>query len=150
MPGPAPKHPSARARRNKASTNATLSVDIDMIVPELPAGDWHPMTAKWWQRFWTSPMAPELTESDVDGMYRVLKLAEAFWTTDDPKLAAVLQVRLEKAESNYGGNPMARRSLQWEIEKAEAAVEQGAKRRTKAEAGKAEPKGDPRAVLRAV
>ena len=150
MSGPAPKHPSARARRNKTSTNSTLTADITMVAPELPDGSWHEMTLTWWADLWASPMAPEYTDADRHGLFELAMLRNDFWFAESAKERkdAAAEIRLQDAR--FGLSPIDRRRLQWEIEKSEAAVEQGTKRRTKAVASKVESKGDPRAVLRAV
>lgn len=71
MPGPVGKHPSVRGRRNVSSTKATLSVDHDIEAPELPENiAWHSMVSRWWNDIWASPMAPEYTDSDVNGLFR--------------------------------------------------------------------------------
>lgn len=148
MPGPAPKHPSTRARRNKTSTAATLRADAAIVAPELPGDDWHQMTVAWWRDLWASPMAPEFDASDRHGLFRVAAIVNDFWTAPDARERAAAQLRLEKAEADYGTNPMARRRLQWEIERTEEALTKGDKRRERS--APASPKGDTRATLRAV
>lgn len=130
MPGPLPKDPSVRARRNKASTRATLSADHDIEAPPLPEGiSWHPLTVQWWEGIWASPMAPEYDDMDVHGLYRVAMLMNDFWNAETPKQRAEIQVRLEKADSDFGTTPLARRRLEWQIEATEDSKARGAKRR---------------------
>ena len=150
MPGPAPKDPSARARRNKASTKATIQADSAIVAPELPEYDWHPMTLEWWRDLWASPMAPEYDDSDRHGLFKLAMLTNDFWTagTAKERKEALAEIRMQ--EQRYGLSPMDRRRLQWEIEKSEEAVERGAKRRTTAKASTPQSKGDPRSVLRAI
>lgn len=151
MSGPIPKDPSVRARRNKTSTAATLRADAAIVAPELPAGvDWHPLTVEWWRDLWASPMAPEYVEADRHGMFRVAMLVNDFWCAETPKERAELQVRLEKGDADFGTNPMARRRLQWEIERTEDAVAKGSKRRASASGSSGSKKGDPRGILRAL
>lgn len=150
MPGPAPKDSSTRARRNKTSTAALIAVDPALKAPILPDGyDWHPMTVRWWNDIWASPMAPEYVSSDSNGMFRVAMLVNDFWLADNPKTRAEMQIRLEKADADFGTNPMARRRLQWEVERAEDAQASGKSRRARA-ATPSTPSADPRAILRAV
>ena len=150
MPGPNPKDPSTRARRNKTSTAATIAADPKLKVPALPDGyDWHPMTDRWWADIWASPMAPEYVDSDLNGMFRIAMLVNDFWTADSAKSRAEVQIRLEKADADFGTNPMARRRLQWEVERTEDAQAAGKSRRAKA-APAADPAVDPRSILRAV
>lgn len=130
MPGPAPKDPSVRARKNRASTRATLSADHDIETPPLPDGfPWHSLTVRWWDDIWQSPMAPEYAESDINGLYRVAMLYNDFWLAETHKERAEIQVRLEKADADYGTNPMARRRLEWQIEATEDSKAKGQKRR---------------------
>jgi hypothetical protein len=150
MTGPAPKHPSARARRNKTSTNATLAADASIVAPELPAYDWHEMTLSWWRDLWASPMAPEYDDSDRHGLFKLAMLQNDFWTAETAKERKEASAEIRLQEQRFGLSPIDRRRLQWEIEKSEAAVEQGTKRRTTTKANATESKGDPRAVLRAV
>lgn len=150
MPGPIPKDPSARARRNKSSTRATLSADHDVEAPPLPEGvEWHRLTVQWWDDIWSSPMAPEYEHSDVNGLFRVAMLYNDFWLAGTHKERAEIQVRLEKADADYGTNPMARRRLEWQIEASEDSKAKGAKRRgdDKPSAAPVEPGADPRLKL---
>lgn len=147
MPGPAPKHPSARSRRNKTSTAATLRADHAIVAPELPGDGWHPMTLAWWRDIWASPMAPEFDDSDRHGLYLLAQLVEDFWQADTPTARKDLAGEIRLQGQRFGLSPLDRRRLQWEIERTEEAQERGRQRRApKQTAGGA----DPRAVLRAV
>lgn len=150
MPGPAPRDPSVRARRNKSSTRAVLSADHDIEAPPLPDGfAWHSLTQQWWDDIWSSPMAPEYADSDINGLYRVAMLYNDFWMAETYKERADIQVRLEKADADYGTNPMARRRLEWQVEQSEDSKARGSKRRT-AEApvqSSPPPSDDPRLKL---
>lgn len=147
MPGPAAKDSSTRARRNKTSTKATLVADAAIVAPELPGADWHPMTLEWWRDLWASPMAPEYDESDRHGLFMYARMVDDFWCAETAKDRRETLVRIEAMWKSFGTVPLARRSLQWEIQRAEDAKAKGAKR---AAAKATEPKGDPRAILRSV
>ena len=149
MPGPAPKDPSTRARRNKTSTRATLRSDAAIIAPELPDREWHPLTLEWWRDLWASPMAPEYVDSDRHGLFTYAMMVDDFWTATTPKERRECLVRLESMWKAFGTAPMPRRSLQWEIERAEDAKAKGTRRDLQASERK-RPKGDPRGVLRAL
>lgn len=132
--GPPPKHSSVRARRNKASTRATLTEpDGEVEIPDLPTllddeGEekaWHPMTLEWWQDLWPSPMAQEYHPSDIHGLYRLAHLINNFWENPSDKTHA--EVRL--AQKDYGLTPLDRRRLEWNIEQTEKAKDEGTKRR---------------------
>lgn len=149
MPGPAPKDPSVRARRNKSSTRSTLSADHDIETPPLPEGfPWHSLTLAWWEDIWQSPMAPEYIEADINGLYRVAMLYNDFWLAETHKERAEIQVRLEKADADYGTNPMARRRLEWQIETTEDSKAKGKRRRSGGKPpAEPEPGDDPRLRL---
>ncbi|ORA77192.1 hypothetical protein BST28_18920 [Mycolicibacter kumamotonensis] len=123
------KDPSVRARRNKSTTRRTLTEDHDVVAPELPEGvDWHPLTRRWWADLWASPMAPEYQDADLSGMFRVAMLQNDFWMAGTPKERAEIQVRLEKADADFGTNPLARRRLEWQIQSSEEAKARGTRR----------------------
>ncbi len=140
MPGPAPKDPSLRQRRNKRSTGAKLRiVDHEIEAPELPErrdddGElipWHAMALDLWEEVWSSPMAAEYLEADVPGLFILAALTDAYWKAIDKgqvgkELAA--EIRLQRID--YGLTPIARRRLEWEIERTEDAKDRGQRRRT--------------------
>ena len=144
------KDPSVRARRNKATTRAVLTPQTNPKVPPLPKGTcWFPQVRDWWKRAWSSPMKPEWTDSDVDALYLAAKLQQQFW---DPETSAnvcrALAGEIRQLMCQCGLTPMSRRSLQWEVERAESAQESTAKRRAgrsaPAAATKAASPADPR------
>lgn len=152
-----PKDPSVRARRNKTTTRAKLKPVENPEIPPLPKGPrWYAQVRDWWVRAWSSPMVPEWTESDVDTMYLAAKLMQQFWKPDTtPGTCKALAGEIRQLLAQCGLTPMARRSLQWEIERAEEAQERTAQRRAgqkpparKAAAAKAAP--DPRARFKVV
>lgn len=144
---PAPKHPSARARRNKVSTAATLVAPTEVSIPDLPTDrEWHPQTLAWWADVWRSPMAPEFDQSDVHGLLVLAVLVDGFWLK--PHWTAAAEIRLQG--QRFGLSPIDRRRLQWEIEKVDEAQDRGQRRRQAAKAAPAPRKADPRAHLRAV
>src|SRR5690242_11487915 len=86
MPGPAPKEPSTRARRNKTATRATLKRHTKEA-PSIPAraAGWHEMTAQWWADVWASPMSQEWDESDVHNIYLLAMVYDDIWTAESPR-----------------------------------------------------------------
>jgi hypothetical protein len=128
---PQPKHPSVRARRNKTSTRAVLKRVENPQIPPLPKGPrWYAQVQDWWTRAWSSPMVPEWTESDVDTMYLAAKLMQQFWKPDtSPTACKALAGEIRQLLAQCGLTPMSRRSLQWEIERAEEAQEKTKARR---------------------
>jgi hypothetical protein len=149
MPGPAPKHPSVRARRNKTSTAATLSAVHDVQAPPLPTRLWHEQTRAWWSDLWASPMAPEYDESDRHGLFALAVLVDDFWRTEDPKLRKEIAAEIRQQRQGFGLTPIDRRRLQWEIERVDEAQDRGERRRAATPKPSA-PAGDPRGVLHAV
>lgn len=134
------KHPSVRARRNKTTTRATLKPVDNPEIPDLPPGpDWYPQVRDWWKRAWSSPMVPEWTDSDVDTMYLAAKLMQEFWSAEtSANVCRALAGEIRQLLAQCGLTPMSRRSLQWEIERAEVAQEStAARRRAKAETSSA-------------
>ncbi len=143
------KDPAVRVRRHKATTRTTLAPDHDVIAPELPdIIDWHPLTRQWWDDLWLSPMAPEYMRMDFHGMFRVAMLMNDFWTAETAKQRADIQVRLEKADAEFGTNPLARKRLEWQIEETDSKKASGRRRRQKDdEPAKPPPGEDPRLKL---
>lgn len=154
---PTPKHPGARARRNKSSTAATLQIreagDIDMPgVPEHPDGcEWHPDAVRMWDGLWASPMAPEYDSSDVHGMFVLMLLYDAFYKATSATLRAKLAAEIRLTGQRFGTSPLDRRRLEWQIEQTEDAQERGSRRRAR-ETPSAPPSGvkDPRSALRSI
>lgn len=145
MPGPHPKEATKRARGNKTSTKATLSVVVDHEVPPMPDPadwlsrpfingqevtvgdddkpvDWSRAVKKWWTTIWSSPMSNEFHESDtaqLDLACFYLHQVTNPYIKMAERLAAA--AKYEACVRNFGLTPMSRRSLQWEIEKVEDA-----------------------------
>lgn len=130
MPGPPPKHPSTRARKNRTTTNAVLTEDHDVKQPPLPRGvDWHVMTKAWWKDIWTSPMAPEFLKADIHGLFQLALLTNDFWLAETPSARSNLAAEMRQQGQRYGLSPIDRRRLQWEVEKTEDAIARGAQRK---------------------
>lgn len=144
------KDPSVRARRNKATTNATLSGSVSKRErPSLPSSRaWLPETVAWWEDVWASPMAAEFHESDTHGLLVLAALIDHFWTEPDAKLAG--EIRLQR--QSFGLTPYDRRRLEWTIESADQAKDRGRARRARSAGDRPTPKpgDDPRSVLSVV
>lgn len=143
MPGPAPKDPSVRARRNKSSTRSSLAGQAreTPALPELDGVQWHPMTLMWWADVWSSPMSSEYLTADRHGLFRLAMLVEEFWRHPLKEIAA--EIRLQ--EKRYGLNPLDRRALEWSVESAEDAKDRGAQRRGRDQKA-SPPAADPRRI----
>lgn len=124
MPGPSPKDPAARARRNKTSTKAVIRRPNDPLIPKLPSRrgmkTWRVSTRKWWEAFWSSPMATQIdTESEYHIILRYAVLKDAFEEATSEGLVdrmVKISAELRMIEKDYGMTPMPRRTLQWEID----------------------------------
>lgn len=153
MPGPQPKNPATRQRRNRAATSAVL-VDTSKRrkrAPQLPRGrEWDKRTRDWWRDVWASPMADEFLDVDVHGLYVLADLIDQYWRTADPKLAG--EIRLQR--QCYGLTPIDRRRLQWQVERDDAEPARRPKNRRHAdedeEADDRPAADDPRQMLKVV
>ncbi len=163
MPGPLPKDPAIRQRRNKVTTQAILVVqDAPRVrapqLPELPKKKckvkgqvveieqaWHPMAEKLWKEIWASPMRYEFLRADEGALFRLIFLVHLFWTKGS--LAVAAEIRM--LEREFGLTPLSRRRLQWMVAHAEEAKDQHLERKAKRAAASDAivDVGDPRGVL---
>lgn len=150
MPAPK-KHPSTRARGNRASTAAVLTGDktAGLVRPLPPIRVWADLTQEWWRDLWASPMSSEYHSSD---WYQLIPLAIAYnlLVTDEdlsPNAFKALSEEVRAHRTPFGMTPYDRRRLEWTIEQAEDAKDSGKARRERQ--GNVQPKtgSDPRAVL---
>ncbi len=151
--GPAPKPAHIRQNRIKKSTKATLTkaAGASTTVPDLPpVRIYQALTVDWWVKVWTSPMAPEYLETDIDGLARLALLIDNFYVLiNDPAAMGktkeiMAEIRLQ--EARFGLSPVDRSRLQWEVQKGEEAQakRQAAQQPKRSSSGTA---GDPRALL---
>jgi hypothetical protein len=148
MPGPAPKHHSVRARRNKTGSSRAVLTEPEpdeVEIPELPPMrlaeerytdedgkrqarmvevPWRLETREWWEDIFSSPMAGEFHLSDRHGLLRLACLIDEFWMR--PTVALSGEIRL--TQKDYGLTPLDRRRLEWTIASAEKATDEGQKR----------------------
>jgi hypothetical protein len=150
MPQPK-KDPSVRARRNRASTAATLTTTSRHAVPALPPSrEWHPQTEAWWADLWAAPMSNEYHESDRHALFMLAALIDDFWTTDTPGRRKALSEEIRLSRQAFGLTPYDRRRLEWTIESTEEAQDRGRQRRERQGVQQPRAGSDPRAVLRAL
>lgn len=145
MPQPK-KHPSARARANRATTAATLIEDGGSVErPVLPGiREWLPQTVEWWDDLWTTPMSREYHSSDRHALFILAVLMDEFYL--DPSSSKAGEIRLQRQA--FGLTPYDRRRLEWTIESAEESKARG---RQRSQRDMAPPRGDdPRSALYAV
>lgn len=154
MPGPAPKDPTVRARRNKSSTASVLKERRRGRQPSLPDAPgelgWHQQTVAWWKDVWASPMAPEYDDSDRHGLNMLAVLVNDYWYAETGRERKDLAAEIRQQSQRFGLSPIDRRRLQWEIERTDEAQQKGTRRRASAAPKKPAGGADPRAVLRAI
>lgn len=143
MPGPVPKDPRLRQRRNRVSTAATLPASGGCRrAPPLPAHrDWHPLTRAWWRSIWRSPMSAEWLPSDLHGLVLLADLRDRYWT----KPTVMLAGEIRQQEARFGLSPIDRRRLQWTIERVEEA-----QRKRRPAVAEIDAADDPRKLLQVV
>jgi hypothetical protein len=149
MPGPLPKNPEIKQRRNKASSRALLPVDKKTYIekPPLPPlsgkRKWHPMAEVFWQAVWESPMRSAFVHGDEPALYRLLYLVDRYWKKGSLEVAK--EIRLMERE--FGLTPLSRRRLEWTIAQAEEAKDKHEINRARRAKKLITLEGDPRGVL---
>lgn len=147
MPGPPPKNPKTRQRRNKATTAATLPPAGDApraAAPPLPKRQkgevpWHPETVSYWGVVWSSEQASEYRPVHVPGLVGLFKLIDRF---NYGALELAGEIRLQR--QCFGLTPLDERRLQWEVGKVQR------QRPPQAPTTQPTAKNDPRKLLRMV
>lgn len=137
------KEGATRPERRKV--NKYLEPQPEAKVPPLPpaqdwiqADTWPLPVRQWWNDIHRSPMSSEYVEADLPGLYAAASyLAQGL----DPKNKLAERLKLLQAwESTikaYGGSPVARENLKWQISQGEQAEQRTKKIRERA---KPEPK----------
>lgn len=145
MPGPPPKDPALRVRRNKVTTKATIARAPRAKKRALPRRTpaWHAETRRTWAAWWASPQAAEWTEVHVPRLFMIIVLHEDYWraTTAKERKETLAEIRLQETE--FGLTPLSERRLQWE--RIHEEDEQAKKAKTAPPP--APPSGDPRLRL---
>lgn len=154
MPGPRPKPPELRQRRNRASTHEVLDptarVKAAPLTKELLGVDEiRPQVKRWWGVVWRSPMASQWIDADVEVLYLIAVLRNRFAAEPTPTLAS----EIRQQEARLGLDVMARRRLDWRIEssRTEPARSDAEPSPQVSAAAAGEGNGDdPRSILRVV
>lgn len=149
MPGPAPKDPSTRRRRNREVTAVELTTRRKGRQPTIPVRKAHPRTQAWWRAVWSSPMAGQYTDPDVEGIAMLCVVVEDFWRAESTSARNAAAAEIRQQSVRFGLSPIDRRRLQWALPKGveKPATERPAAARTPLKAVPAGP--DPRSVLTA-
>lgn len=150
MPGPMPKNPAMRQRRNKSTSRALLSMapGFHLQKPRMPrlakGKHWHPMAKRFWTTVWNSPMSAEFLPGDEPALYRLLFLVNVFWTAPDLDVAKEIRA----LEREFGLTPMSRRRLEWAVAQTDEAKDRHEHNRARrAKSGGVIDAADPRGVL---
>jgi hypothetical protein len=117
-----PRDPKPRAlrRRRNHVVGAVKLVAVDGSVPPLPRrrrgeGAWDDRTRAWWEKVWKSPMASVYLDADVPGLARLAGMIDRVHRGE--AVPTFLHQEIRQLEDRYGLSPLARRRLQWEIDK---------------------------------
>lgn len=123
MPGPPPKHPSDRRRRNRVQTVELPADGSGLEAPELPgADDLLEWTRNYWTGLWASPMAVVWEPMDVPALIRLARLQDRQMRGEGTSTELG---EIRNLEDRFGLSPMARKRLQWEISRASSESKQG-------------------------
>ena len=145
--GPAPKHPSARARRNAPGALRSLG-PVDSAQPELPDSiPWPDATIEWWAMWGSSPQSAEFGPTDWSFLMETALLHADVWSGNLDRLAE-LRIRVAK----FGATPEDRARLKIQYAQAEVADDraQTTRERRARTAAKGKSGDDPRSGLYAV
>ena len=112
MPGPAPKPPHLRRRRNPPTYEWVILKDpYSGPIPELPSGiRWTKSARAWWATIWRTAMASQWNEGDVPALVELAMLRQKMMAGEF-NLAGVVEKRSDK----FGLTPKGRRDLRWVI-----------------------------------
>lgn len=152
------KHPTARARANKAATAQTLTRGESHDVPSLPDRDdelddngdpmlWHPQTLAWWDAIWRSPLPGAWESFDIPTLYTLALLYNDIWTarTAKERKDAAGEYRLQRKDFFIA--PYDRLRGEIVFAEADAAKRQVAARRVVAAVTQPAEATDPRMIL---
>jgi hypothetical protein len=108
-PGPAPKDPSQRRRRNAPARGEWVDLpELDKpVLPDLPEGDWSKRTEDAWSRWRSDPATTQYSPAAISQAINLLYLYEG-WVRGDEKYS---EVRLTM--DGLGLTPKGKRDLRW-------------------------------------
>lgn len=114
MPGPPPKHPSERRRRNATVSMTQLPAGgRPGRPPKHPFAEVLPEELAWWRKLWKQPQAVAWERHElglaVARYCRVLALFEA------GSMSPQVLTECRQLEDRLGLNPMAMLRLRWEV-----------------------------------
>jgi hypothetical protein len=114
MPGPVPKDPAQRLRRNR-ETRVALPAAGNESWPPLPlppSGDpWPDVVQAWYATWARSPQATQFTDTDWQRLHMLAPQVLDYWTTFDR--AALAEIRMN--ETMLGATVADRKRLAWDV-----------------------------------
>lgn len=118
MPGPPPKDPSVRQRRNKKAESAELEAPVNVRTPALPNPDkrtWHPLTRSWWKHLWSSPMSTRYLTTDCDSLGFMAILVDDFYKATNSDARQKLAAEIRQWGSRFGHSNWDRNRMNWTV-----------------------------------
>lgn len=147
----AKKHPSTRARSNRASTARTLMVTAGVrvvpVLPDHPTAGWHVETLRWWAELWSSPLPDSWQSFDTGTVFTLALCFNDIWIAESAtgRKEALSEYRLQRRDFFIA--PYNRLQGEIVIEEADAAKDRGAARRERRGSPQPQAGSDPRAAL---
>jgi hypothetical protein len=117
MPTP-PKNPAQRRRRNAAPPVTKIDPGAKIAAPPVPPG-MSERAAELWAEVWSDPVAVIWEACDRPAVARLCRFRAA---EESGKAGGVMLAQITALEDRLGLSPMARRRLQYEIDKAAGAT----------------------------
>lgn len=132
MPGPAPKHPDERRRRNAAPTMVQLPAEGRKgAAPRWPLGKTQKGETDAWRAVWKTPQSVAWERMGPGVVRTVARYVRLLVEAEKPGASSTLAGEVRQLEDRLGLTPMAMLRLRWEIvqnETAVAASEESAKK----------------------
>ena len=121
MPGPPPKRPETRARRNAPAAGEWIPLPADPYKgpkPRMPRGLSEPAKAEW-KSWWASPMAHAWDQSDHGTLLGLIRMFDA-WIAEPAATSMSAEIRQWK--DKLGLTPEGRQKRRWALPLVELAV----------------------------
>ncbi len=120
MPGPPPKHPSQRRRRNAVPGVTHLPAEgRSGSEPPWPLSEQTPAEAPLWAQLWATPHA--VAWERMGWTRTVARYCRLLLSAEEPDAAVTLLGEVRQLEDRLGLSPMSMRRLLWEVVEDEVA-----------------------------
>lgn len=114
MPGPPPKHPSDRRRRNAAPGMVQLPAEGRRgKPPKWPLSKPRKTELGIWAELWATPQA--VAWAELGWIRTVARYVRLLYEAEKPGAGAAVNAEVRQLEDRLGLTPMSMRRLQWEI-----------------------------------